>query len=114
MDYMHHKPIKRYSLNGTIRDEAAIPRLKQEYIRLLTSEMRLGGYVPRLDIDADFTLQYNHTKENFEFELSMYGVHTGRKQSECITGIDGTMVVPTLKNKSKELLQDQESQSNQK
>jgi len=114
MENMHHKPIKKYYLDGIINDEASIGRLKQEYIRLITSEMRLGGYVPRLDIDADFTIQYNHKKQYFEFQLSMYGTYTGRTKSEWISGIDGTKMVPTLKNKSNELSQDQESQSNQK
>jgi hypothetical protein len=52
----HHKPIKKFSLDGVIHDEASIGRLKIEYIRLVVSEMRLNGYVPRFDIDPDFTI----------------------------------------------------------
>ena len=52
----HHKTIKKFNLNGIIHDESALGRLKQEYIRLLESEMRLSGYVPRLDINPDFTV----------------------------------------------------------
>ena len=61
----HHKPIRKFSLNGIINDESGIGRLRQEYVRLLTSEMRLCGYVPRLDIDIDFTLDYNEKKQYF-------------------------------------------------
>jgi hypothetical protein len=114
MDYTHHKSIKRFSLDGIIRDDASIGRLRQEYIRLLKIEMKLNGYAPRLDIDPNFTIYYNHDKDYFEFILSVYGTYIGRKKTECTEGIDGTMLVPTQKSKSNESLQDQESPSNQK
>jgi hypothetical protein len=107
MQSQHHKPIKRFSLEGNIHDEAAIGRLKQEYVRLLKSEMILTGYAPRLDIDPDFTIFYNHEKEIFEFQLSLYGTYLGKNKTQWITGIDGTQIVPTHKSKSKESLQDQ-------
>jgi hypothetical protein len=103
----HHKPIKKFNLNGVIHDESALSRLKEEYIRLLESEMRLSGYVPRLDINPDFTIDYNERKKYFEFELTVHGIHTGRKQSEWIAGIDGSTPIYTQKNKSKEFSQEQ-------
>ena len=114
MANLHHKPIKRFSLDGNIHDEAAIARLKIEYIRLLTTEMRLSGYALRLDVDPDFTIRYNETKEIFEFRLSMYGTYVGKEQSKWIIGIDGTTAIRTQPNKSKEYSADQESQSNQR
>jgi hypothetical protein len=106
----HHKPIKKFNLDGIIHDEAFIARLKTEYIRLVVSEMRLSGYVPRLDIDPDFTIQYNSEKEYFEFILSIHGIYTGRKKSEWITGIDGTTPIYTQQNKLNEFSQEQASQ----
>ena len=103
----HHKPIKKFNLSGVIHDESAIGRLKQEYVRLLESEMRLSGYVPRLDIDIDFTIDYNEKKKYFEFEITVHGIHTGRKQSEWIEGIDGSKPIYTQKSKSKEFSQEQ-------
>ena len=114
MGNIHHKPVKHFFLDGQIHDEAAIGRLKTEYIRLVTAEMRLSGYVPRLDIDPNFTIQYNNTKEYFEFILTLYGTYLGKKKSQCIMGIDGTLLVPTHKNRLKELSMVQESMSNQK
>jgi hypothetical protein len=111
---IHHKPIKRFSLDGSIHDESAIPRLKLEYIRLLGMEMRLAGYVPKIEIDPDFTIGYNEDKKIFYFSLSVYGIHVGKKQAEWIQGIDGTLVVPIQKSRSKELSQAQESRLNQK
>lgn len=110
---LHHKPIKQFKLDGSIHDESAISRLRIEYIRLLTAEMRLNGYALRLDIDPDFTIEYVESTETFRFKLSVYGTYVGRRKSEWIIGIDGTQVL-TAKNKSKEASLGQESPSNQK
>lgn len=112
-DFYHHKPLKRFYIDGIIQDEALLGRLKIEYIRLLVSEMRLSGYVPRFDIDPDFTLRYNESKDFFEFELSIYGVYAGKRKSEWIAGIDGTSLVPIQPSKSKESLRGQAQQLNQ-
>lgn len=114
MDSLHHKPIKRFSLSGIIHDEASIGRLKIEYIRLLVLEMRLGGHVPRIDIDPDFTISYNEHRESFDFKLSIHGTYIGKRKSECILGIDGTRVIYIQPSKSSESSQDQESRLNQK
>ena len=108
MANFHHKPIKKFHLDGVIHDESAIGRLKGEYIRLLVSEMRLSGYVPRFDIEPDFTIDYNEKKQNFEFELTVHGVYAGRKQSEWILGIDETKPIYIQKSKSNEYSQVQE------
>ena len=111
--FYHHKPLKKFYISGVIQDEALLGRLKIEYTRLLISEMRLSGYVPRLDLDPDFTIGYNDIKNFFEFELSVHGVYAGKRKSEWIAGIDGTNLVPIQPSKSKEYLQDQAQQLNQ-
>jgi hypothetical protein len=110
MESFHHKPIKRFFLDGDIYDDATIYRLKTEYIKLLILEMKLSGYVPRLDIDPDFTIEYNIKAEIFRFQLSMHGVYVGKKKSEWIQGIDGVLVVPIPQNRSNEFSQEQASQ----
>jgi hypothetical protein len=107
MSNFHHKTIKRFSLDGIIHDESALGRLKGEYTRLLISEMRLCGYVPRIDIDADFTIDYNEKKQYFEFEISIHGVYAGKRKSEWIAGIDVNKPIYIQKNKSKEFSQEQ-------
>jgi hypothetical protein len=106
MANIHHKPIKRFSLSGNIHDEAALWRLRIEYQKLLESEMRLSGYVPRLDINQDFTVDYNQEKQYFEFELSIYAIYVGKKKSEWIAGVDETKVIYTHPNKSNVLSQE--------
>ncbi len=111
---LHHKPIKRFCLNGEIHDDSAIPRLKVEYIRLLQQQMKDLGYALRLDIDPDFTIKYNKKTETFTFKISIYGSYVGKKKIECVVGIDGTTVIYTQPNKSSEFSQEQASQLNQK
>ena len=106
MEMYHHKPIKRFGLDGVIHDDSAIYRLQQEYVRLLASEMRLSGYVPRFDIDPHFTISYNESKNYFEFELSLFGIYVGRKKSEWIIGIDGIKPIYTQPAKLREYSQD--------
>jgi hypothetical protein len=81
-----HRPIKRFGLEGEIYDESHIPRLKNQYVFMVTSVMRNHGYVPRYDIDNDFTVGYNG--RTFDFKLSVYGVYVGKAQAKCIKGID--------------------------
>ena len=107
MSNYHHKAIKRFNLSGIIHDESSIGRLRAEYKRLIILEMRLSGYVPRLDIDIDFTIDYNENKKYFEFEISIHGVYTGRRQSEWIAGIDVSTPIFIQKSKSKEFSREQ-------
>jgi hypothetical protein len=114
VDNLFHKPINHFTLDGIIKDESAIGRLRLELVRLKNLEMCELGYVPRLDVEPNFTIQYNEIKEYFEFTLTVYGTFVGKKKALWIRGIDGTQIVPTQKNKLKELSQGQASQSNLK
>jgi hypothetical protein len=105
METFHHKPIRRFNLDGVIQDESSIGRLKGEYIRLLVAEMRLSGYVPRFDINPDFTIDYNEKKNQFYFELTIHGVYAGKRKSEWILGVDETKPIYIQKNKSSEYSQ---------
>jgi len=107
MQNLHHKPIKKFDLDGNIYDDSAIIRLKNEYIRLLVSEMRILGYVPRFDIDPDFTIRYNEKAAIFEFKLSVYGIYIGKKRTEWIIGLDGTKIISIPESKLKESLREQ-------
>jgi hypothetical protein len=114
VEYLHHKTIKTFNLEGIIKDDSALGRLKNEYIRLIVLQMREDGFVQRFDIDPDFTIQYNSDKDYYDFTLTVYGTYLGRKKSKWIDGMDGTLAVPILRNKSKESSQALESTSNQK
>ncbi len=101
-------------VDGAIKDEAAVPRLKEEYIRLLIVQMRETGYVPRIDIEPSFTLDYNNEKESFNFKLTVYGIFIGRKKTEWIIAVDGSKPISLQKSKLKEFSSDQESPLSQR
>lgn len=107
-----HKRIKRFELSGQITDDIFIPRMRSEYIRLLTDVMRDSGYVQRFDIDPDWSLSY--TGNYYEFTLSVYGSYIGKKNAACIDGLDKNRPIYTPQNKSEESLRDRESTLNQK
>jgi hypothetical protein len=103
----HHKPIKKFSLDGQIFDEGHIPRLRDEYTKLILCQMKLNGYVPRLDIAPDFTLEYEEKKQIFSFKISIYAVYVGKRKSEWIAGIDEHRVIYIPKNRLSEFSQEQ-------
>jgi hypothetical protein len=104
MTNVRHKPIKRFELEGTIYDDSHIYRLKNEYIRLVTIEMRISGYVPRIDIAPDFNIEYNEKTQSFNFKLLVYAIYVGKRKSEWIFGVNVTSIVPIQPSKSKEFL----------
>jgi hypothetical protein len=107
-----HKRIKRFELEGQILDDSCIPRLREEYIRLLNTQMRMSGYAPRIDINPDFSIEY--TKNHYLFKLSVYGSYIGKRNTECIEALDKNTAIYTQKNKSSASSSDQESTLNQK
>jgi len=107
-----HKRIKRFHLEGQITDDIFIPRMKEEYIRLLRDSMRSEGYVQRLDIDPDWSLSF--TGNYYEFTLSVYGSYLGKKAAACIDGLDKNRPIYTPQSRSGESYQGLESPLNQK
>ena len=101
-------------MNGTIASDSDLWRLKYEFIRLLEMQMREVGYVPRLDINADFTIYYNHEKDYFEFSLSVHGIYLGKRKSQWITGVDETQIIYTQKSRLNESSLALEPQSKEK
>ena len=100
----NHKRIQKFSLEGEIFDDSHILRLKDQYIFMIVNSMKSKGYVPRYDIDTDFTIGYNG--KTFDFKLSVYGVYVGKSKAKCILGIDKNTIVQshtTQKTKSEEV-----------
>ena len=107
-----HKRIKRFHLEGQILDDRCIPRMKEQYVALLSQSMKEQGYVVRLDIDPDWTLSY--TGNHYEFILSVYGSYIGKKNAACIDGLDKNRPIYTPPNKLGGCSRDQDSISNQR
>ncbi len=86
---LHHKRITRFNIEGTIYDEAHVDRLRKEYLALLVLQMKSDGYVPRADIDQDFTLSYSGPRMGYNFKLSVYGVYIGKRAAQTIDSVYG-------------------------
>jgi hypothetical protein len=97
----HHKSIKRFDIEGTLYDEADVSRLKNEYVSLVVLQMKDNGYVPRSDIDPDWTMMFLGDRDGFSFKLSVYGVYVGRRKSQQIDALYGYRVQYTKKPKEK-------------
>jgi hypothetical protein len=104
MENLHHKPIKRFGFSGIIHDDSGLVRLRKEYVKLIIMQMRFAGYVPRVDIPTDFTIEYNYKKEYFEFEISLYGVYVGKRKIDWIIAVKGTEVLTVPQNRLSEYL----------
>lgn len=91
---MLKRNIKTFWINGVIRDDSDIIRLREMYEHLLLDEMRTKGYVPVLDLDTQFSLKYNVEKDEYNFNIEMYGVYVGKKKSREIEGFSGQQFIP--------------------
>lgn len=76
-------------MNGTIKSDSDIARLRSMYEKLLLDEMRTKGYVPVLDLDTQWSIKYNHNKDNYSFHLEMHGVFVGKRKAWEIEGFSG-------------------------
>ena len=86
---MLKKNIKSFIVSGIIKDDASFQRIREMQEKLLLDNMRARGYVPVLDLESQFSIKYNETKENYSFYLEMFGVYVGKKKSLEIEGFSG-------------------------
>ena len=89
-----NKKLKSFGMNGQIHDDAAIPRLRIEYQKLIETDMREQGYVPILDLDVQFSLSYDEPNDLYEFDIVVYGVYVGKKKAHLYEGFSGQSLIP--------------------
>lgn len=101
-----HKPIRKFSLDGTVGDDKDFSRLREQYESMLVKGMREEGCVPILGFGPFWSTSYIAGSESYEFVLSVYGTYVGRKRACLVEGIsvDGReMLRPIPKSKSNPL-----------
>jgi hypothetical protein len=111
MDFVGHKKIKDFSLDGNIADESDTMRLRKEYDLLLDHYMKERGYVPHLELESVFSLSYNGT--SFDFKITRYGIYVGKAKAKCYKGVLGNRLIPaihTSKTRLEKLSKSAESQ----
>lgn len=85
-----HRPIKKFTIDGMLADDADFIRMRVQWEQLLIVDMRDGGYVPVLGLGPLWSTSYDQDKEQYLFELTIYGISVGRKKSLQIEGMDLT------------------------
>ena len=83
---MNHKPIKRFQVRVEFLDDSDMVRVKHQYESMLTHQMRDKGYLRVLDIDTNFSVEFDGT--TWMFLMTLYGIYVGKKlawEHEAIT-----------------------------
>jgi hypothetical protein len=91
---MLSRKIKNFYVNGFIRSDSDIIRLRAMHEKLLIDEMRTNGYVPVLDSDPQFSIKYNQEKDNYSFYLEIHGVYLGKRKAWEFEGFSGQDFIP--------------------
>lgn len=77
-----HEDIERFTRDQVIiKDNKDFDRLKEVLIDQLEDEMRLQGVMRMLDIDPQWSADYDQEKDYFVCTLTVYGVFVG--EDEC-------------------------------
>lgn len=92
MSFVGHKKIKEFHIDGVIDDDSKIPSIRERYEMILVDMMRSQGYVPHLDIEPAFSLEYQDSK--YKFLLTVYGVHIGKARAKCYLAVSGNNLIP--------------------
>ena len=92
MEYVGHKRIKEFHIDGVIEDDAVIPQIRERYEKILIDMMRSNGYVPHLDIEPAFSLEYQ--EEKYKFLLTIYGVYVGKARAQCYLAVSANNLIP--------------------
>ena len=89
---MNHKPIKRFQVRVEFLDDSDMVRIKHQYESMLTHQMRDKGYLRVLDIDTNFSVEFDGT--TWMFLMTLYGVYVGKKKAWLSEGITQGKLIP--------------------
>jgi hypothetical protein len=85
-----HDDIIRFSRTGVTENNA---KNRELMVRDMEVEMRDLGFVPSLDNEPQYTVEFNRESQIFHFEVSVYGVKVGALNSWQISGVsNGKMI----------------------
>ena len=97
-----HESIRDFHLRGNV-GESNVVRDKQRLVSELEVTMRDNGFIPVLDLNPQFTREFNPKTDGFTFVLTIYGVKD--KDAWNNAGIsDGVVQKSTTLTRSKPFL----------
>lgn len=88
-----HDEIRKFSIEGVL-GEPNIVKTKERLVEHVESFMRDFSYVPALDLEPQFTLDYSPADEGFKFTLSVYGVAVDKEKAWSTGGIMSGKEIP--------------------
>lgn len=83
-----HKNIRRFTIDGTVRDDSDFIRTRDTFELIIVRGMRDEGYVPVLGLGPSWSTEYNEEDGDYSFVLTMYGVYVGKRRSHQLEGVD--------------------------
>ena len=91
---MNHKPIKRFQVRVEFLDDSDMVRIKHQYESMLTHQMRDKGYLRILDIDTNFSVEFDGT--TWMFLMTLYGTYVGKKKAWQYEGTTQGKLIPRI------------------
>lgn len=89
-----HDEVRRFPLDGEIADASNLVETRDRLVYFVETAMRDHGFVPALDLEPQFTLDYDLDKETYKFVLSVYGIYLGREESwRCVGVMSGKKIM---------------------
>lgn len=89
---MTHKKINRFQIEAVFRDDSDIIKIKDQYEKLLTEDMRSRGYARVLDIDPAFALEFDG--EGWKFLMTIHGIYVGKRKAWRLEGVSQNKLIP--------------------
>lgn len=88
------RKIHNFTITGTIGDDAHFIRARENYERIMVQQMREKGYVPVLDMNPQFMVNYVEQKNQYGFMLTMFGVYVGKSKAQKYEGFSDQKFIP--------------------
>jgi hypothetical protein len=88
-----HDEIRKFSLEGDLGDSKVV-QTRERLVEYVESLMRDYSYVPALDLEPQFTRDYDPETESFKFTLSVYGVKVEKEKAWQTGGIMSGKEIP--------------------
>jgi hypothetical protein len=88
-----HDDIRKFTLEGEVA-ETNMANTKDRLVHHIESLMRDYSYVPALDLEPQFTLDYLPEDETFKFNLTVYGIKVEKGKAWSTGGIMSGKEIP--------------------
>lgn len=88
-----YKRIHEFTIDGSVADDSYLYNNRDKAEKLVDMHMRDAGYVPHLDLDMQYFVSYNESRQLFEFSITAFGVFIGKKKAWEYVGFSGNAFI---------------------